>query len=418
MTSVRRNVAWALAGNVGYAACQWAVFVAVARLGGAADAGRLALGLAVTAPVIVLANLQLRAVQATDARGEHPFAVYAGLRLVTTAAALGAIAALALGAGYRGATLGVILACGLAKAFETLADVVFGLLQQAEDLRRIALSMLGKGVASVAAVACVLAATGSLVAAIAAMALAWGAWLAVWDLRNARRIAPLRASFDGRRLTRLAWIALPLGGVSALNSLIANVPRYAVERHLGTAALGHFAGLAYLLVAATQPVLAIAAAATPRLARHFAGDRGAYRVLTVRALGASACVGAVTIVVAALAGRPFLALAYGPGWPDEAPILVWLAGAAALGFLSSALGAAITAARAFGPQLVAAALACVVCAAASEALIPRVGLVGAAWALLAGEAIRAACLALVWLAATRARTDVADVVVPWRRRAA
>jgi O-antigen/teichoic acid export membrane protein len=307
----------------------------------------------------------------------------------------------------------VILACGLAKAFETLADVVFGLLQQAEDLRRIALSMLGKGVASVAAVACVLAATGSLVAAIAAMALAWGAWLAVWDLRNARRIAPLRASFDGRRLTRLAWIALPLGGVSALNSLIANVPRYAVERHLGTAALGHFAGLAYLLVAATQPVLAIAAAATPRLARHFAGDRDAYRVLTARALGASAC-----IVVAALAGRPFLALAYGPGWPDEAPILVWLAGAAALGFLSSALGAAITAARAFGPQLVAAALACVVCAAASEALIPRVGLVGAAWALLAGEAIRAACLALVWLAATRATTDAADVVVPWRRRAA
>src|SRR5262249_9497740 len=148
MTSVRRNVAWALAGNLGYAACQWAVFVAVARLGGAADAGRLALGLALTAPVIVLANLQLRAVQATDARGEQPFAVSLGLRLVTTAAALVAIAALALGLGYRGATLGVILGCALAKSFETLSDLVFGLLQHAEDLRRVALSMLGKGIAS------------------------------------------------------------------------------------------------------------------------------------------------------------------------------------------------------------------------------------------------------------------------------
>ena len=81
MTSLRSNVAWALAGNVGYAACQWAVLVVVARLGSAADVGRLALGLALSAPVMILANLQLRAVQATDALHEHPFGIYLGLRL-------------------------------------------------------------------------------------------------------------------------------------------------------------------------------------------------------------------------------------------------------------------------------------------------------------------------------------------------
>ncbi len=50
-TSLRRNVAWALAGNLGYSACQWGVLVCIAKLGTAADVGRFALGLALTAPV-------------------------------------------------------------------------------------------------------------------------------------------------------------------------------------------------------------------------------------------------------------------------------------------------------------------------------------------------------------------------------
>ena len=42
-TSLRRNVAWALAGNLGYSACQWGVLVCIAKLGTAADVGRFAL---------------------------------------------------------------------------------------------------------------------------------------------------------------------------------------------------------------------------------------------------------------------------------------------------------------------------------------------------------------------------------------
>jgi len=393
-------------GNVGYAACQWAVLVVVARLGTSTDVGCLALGLALGAPVFILANLQLRAVQATDARHQHAFGVYLGLRLITTAAALVTIAGVVVGLGYDERTLGVVLAIALAKAFEAVSDVTFGLLQQAERLRRMALSQLGRGALTVVGVALVLDTTGSLVAAMLVMALLWGVWLAMYDLPGAARIASIRPRFTLAALRTVAWLALPLGGVSFLGSLSTNLPRYALEAHLGTAALGRFAALAYLIVATTQPVLALGAATTPRLARYFATDVVAYRALSRRSLALSAGLGATLFATVVLFGREAIAWSYGPEYAADAPLLGWLAAAAALSFLSTALGAAITAARRFPPQLAVAALACVVCGVSSQLLVPRYAMLGAAWAVLAGEAARLGCL-LVLHAGTRAAQPVA-----------
>ena len=96
-------------GNVGYAACQCAVLIVIAKLASAEAVGRFALALAVTAPLMIAASLQLRVVQATDARGDYPFAAYLGLRLAATALALVAVLAVALAAGYPREMVGLIL---------------------------------------------------------------------------------------------------------------------------------------------------------------------------------------------------------------------------------------------------------------------------------------------------------------------
>ncbi len=143
--TLRQNFSWTLAGNVVYAGCQWGMLVVLAKLGNPVMVGQFALGLAVTAPVIMFASLQLRPVQATDARREYEFGHYLGLRLVTTLLALLVIASISLTAGYRRETAMVVLAVGLAKAFESVSDVFYGLLQQAERMDRIAISMMLKG---------------------------------------------------------------------------------------------------------------------------------------------------------------------------------------------------------------------------------------------------------------------------------
>ena len=74
--SIQTNFAWSLIGNVGYAGCQWTMLVVIAKLGSAEMVGQFALALALTAPVMMFAQLQLRTLLATDARNEFQFLHY------------------------------------------------------------------------------------------------------------------------------------------------------------------------------------------------------------------------------------------------------------------------------------------------------------------------------------------------------
>jgi hypothetical protein len=85
--SLGQNFAWALAGNIIYALCQWGIIVVVARLGNPFMVGQFALGLAVATPVLMLTNLQLRVVQATDVKGVYAFGEYLGLRTLNESGA-------------------------------------------------------------------------------------------------------------------------------------------------------------------------------------------------------------------------------------------------------------------------------------------------------------------------------------------
>ena len=397
--SLRRNVAWALAGNLGYSACQWGVLVCIAKLGTAADVGQFALGLALTAPIITLTSLNLRLLQATDAREDYPFSVYLSVRIIGTLLGLAAIAAMAFGLGYRDATLYLILAVAAAKALEAVSDVVFGLLQKAENLRRVATSMLAKGVISVVAVGFVLKLSGDIVLATLALAVCWGGLLVTYDLPAAVRLASVRPTLELRSLVRLVRVSFPLGCVAGVGSLAVNVPRYAVEANLGAIALGHFTALVYLFVAASQPLLALGAAVSPRLARHFVTDLGAYRRLTFRTMVMAGALGLLGVAACALFGRVMLSVAYAPEYAEHTLVLVWLAVATAVSFLAQALSYAVTAARRLPEQLPIAILSLAVCAVASYFLVPLYGLVGAAWAVLATEATRLACLGGVYAAA-------------------
>ncbi|HEX6558130.1 MAG TPA: hypothetical protein VF021_01675, partial [Longimicrobiales bacterium] len=75
------NASASLAGNVIYALCQAGLLVALTHLSRPAMVGQFAMGLAVTGPILLLASLQLRSVQVTDAAERHHFSEYLALRL-------------------------------------------------------------------------------------------------------------------------------------------------------------------------------------------------------------------------------------------------------------------------------------------------------------------------------------------------
>ena len=390
-------------GNVVYAACQWGVLTVFAKLGTPEMVGQFALGLAVTAPVIMFANLHLRAVQATDAEHRYRFGDYLALRLITTSLALLTITGICFLAGFREETALVILMVGLAKAVESVSDVFYGLLQQHERMDRIAKSRLIKGPLSLIALGLAVYLTGSVVWGVAGLTLAWTLILAGYDVRNGAwvlaspqtlsglkalggvRLAPeLRPHWSINRLGGLTRLALPLGFVILISSLLPNVPRYFVQGYLGVRDLGIFAAMAYVIVAGSTVVDALGQSASPRLAKYHAqGLTEAFNVLLFKLLGIGALLGVVGVAVATVAGSEVLTILYGPEYAAHGGVFVCLMVAAGIQYVASFLGYGMTAARYFKAQMPLSVGTAAVMVIACMTFVPYAGLFGAALAMVA-----------------------------------
>jgi len=405
--ALRENLGWTIAGNLLYAGCQWGMLVLIARLGTPAMVGDFAFALALAAPVLVLAMLNLRAAQATDQRGEYAFADYVHLRVVCLAAAGTVLAAILIAGRFGRATVWTVVLVAAAKACDALSDVVYGLLQQREWMKRIAISRVLQGLLQLAALGLALAATGSLIAATAAMAAASLAVTVLYDVASVRAVGrrepgaarPLSvlARPDRRALVRLLGLSLPLGLAAALDSFNASVPRYALDAGVGREALGYYAALAYFLIGQGTIVTAVADVARPRLARAHGAASEEFLGLTARlAIAAGGCAVAGVVLAYAL-GADLLRLLYGESYAAQTRLLVWIMVAAIPWNLSGIVTTAIGAARHFRAVLLCFVAMTVVTAVASAALVPANGALGAAWALGLGMVARLAVgSAILW----------------------
>jgi len=399
--SLRANFSWTFVGNVVYAGCQWGMLVVLAKLGSPEMVGQFALGLAITAPVMLFAGLKMRYVQATDAKWEYVFGDYLGLRLITTVLALLVIAGIVLVSGYRRETALVILAVGTAKAFEAISDAFYGLLQQRERMDRIAKSLMIKGPLSLVALSVGIYLTGSVFWGAVGLVVAWALILAGYDVRSGAMIlkalprpggpapdkgdqkARLRPRWEMRTLARLAWLVLPLGVVVALGSLTSSIPRYFIERYQGEYALGIFAAMAYLMTAGNTVVIALGQSATSRLAQYYAAGKGlAFRTLLLKLVGIGALLGAAGVLVAVVAGREILTLLYRPEYAAHHDVFVKLMVAAGIFYVAFFLDYAMTAARYFQVQLPLSAAVMGTMTLACLLLIPSDGLSGVATAVI------------------------------------
>ncbi|OBQ34807.1 MAG: polysaccharide biosynthesis protein [Anabaena sp. CRKS33] len=403
--TLRRNFSWTFIGNLIYSACQWGMLVVLAKLGNPEMVGTFTLGLAVTAPVMMFSNLQLRDIQTTDAKNHYLFNDYLGLRLITTGLALPIILWITLATGYKGETAIVIILIGFAKGLESISDVFYGLLQKHEKMDRMAISVMMKGPLSLLMLSIGTYISGSIVWGVLGLVIAWACILLIWDIPSYRWLinkftseGEIPDSLEGKTakprwqlgtIRKLIWLSLPLGLVMMLISLNANIPRYFLEHSLGKKELGVFAALAYLIVAGNMVVSALGSAARPRLAKYYAGANvSAYQKLLFQLVAIACLLGLSGILVAWVAGGQILTIVYQPEYAKYTELLIWLMVTAGIGYVSSFLGEGMTAARYFRTQIPLFIIVTSTSAIASCWFIPRNGLKGAAIALMIAEIVR------------------------------
>src|SRR5262249_53866671 len=237
------SAAWLVGSNLLYSVCQWATVVALAKIGPAHSLGHFGLALAVVTPVVVLSNLSLRSYQATDLHQRYPFAEYMRLRVATNAVAAVVIGVVALVAAAT-EVLPIIAPLAIAKLAEATSETCYGLAQQRERMRLVAIARAVRGVLGLAALVAVVALGGSRAAGPWALAAAWSGFLLVVELPVVGTLETPFARPDVMRLLHLARECSSLGILNGLIALNQNVPRYLLQATHGAAAVGYYTALA------------------------------------------------------------------------------------------------------------------------------------------------------------------------------
>ena len=417
--SLRRNFSWTLAGSIVSAACQWGMLVLLAKLGTPAVVGRFSLALAITAPPIVFATLNMRTIQATDARRRYELAHYMALRVCALSLAVFYLVLVVMFTRAFFTSAVVILMVAVAKVFDALSDVVYGLLQQRERMDRIAFSRIIQGTLQVSALGSVYWLTRNLPLAAVALAVASGLVTVFYDIPSAiwagdqtrpqlrvpsgntskrvtwEQFSPLMPRWDRIPLLALARLSLPLGMVAIFGALSTNIPRYYIAHDLGEHDLGLFSGMAYLVAAIGMIYGAMLQSAMPRLSVAYQEDGRRFGRLMRRLMVAALANGLAGLLIAILCGGKLLTLFYRAEYAAHPSVLIWLTVYLTMFMLSSALTAGLSAAQRFDVQPFVIFGQALVTALGCMWFIPKFGLLGAVFGMIAGFVVCLVCFSLL-----------------------
>ena len=388
--SLRRNFSWTILGNAMFAACLWGILVVLTKLGSPDIVGRFALGSAIATPFFMFANLQLRAVLATDATEAYEFRDYLGVRLLFLPGAL-LLALVVASLGYNREQFFVISMFALVRFAESLSDIFYGFAQKNERMDLVARSLWLRGFAALVLFGGTFYLTGNLIFSLAAQAGGWGLTVLFFDLPHLRDLirdsgeTTLRPRWNRKTVREIVWMALPLGFVMLLVTLRNTIPRTFLESYFGEEELGIFSALSYLVIAGSTVILALSQSSLARLARYYSEGRREQFLATIqKILLVAAAIGAGGVLVAALVGKPLLGLLYSPEYAEHNRLFVLIMVAGGVTYVGSLMGSPVMAMRFYRDILWVYLGNITFLGLLAWYLIPRFGMYGAAWAMLGG----------------------------------
>jgi O-antigen/teichoic acid export membrane protein len=390
MTKLLGDFTWTLMGNGIFAACQWGIIIILAKLVTAVAVGQYSLGQAILAPTLMLAAFQLRSVIASDLNNQFATREYFGFRLITLAIGLFLALLIAFSTTRSTFQIKVVAIVGLIQAAELASDTLYGFHQRRGNLVRPAISMALKGPIGLVALSLGLLWTHSVLVGLGGLLTTRAALLVLYDLRGALGHSKVGSRyFCLPRHLQLFKVVFFIGLMTMLIALIGMMPRYFVEFYYGSRELGVYGAISSLISIGLMPVGALGMAAFVPLARAFSNglSHDFLKILTVL-LGLSLAIGVGGMTLAYLGGSQILTFLFRAEYAAYTQLFQWIMVIGAVTFLTASLGASLTAARIFRPQVILLAIVAATEAVSCWALVPRLGLMGAVWGCLCATMVQ------------------------------
>lgn len=403
--SLKKNFSWNFIGNLIYSVTQWALIVVITRLGGVEMVGFFSLGLAITGPIMMFTNLQLRTVQATSNERKYDLNDYLGVRIFTDVVFIITLFLILLLGNYDSFAEKIIWIIAISKIIESLSDVFFGYFQQKERMEFIAKSQITKGVLTIIIVSTLLFITENLFISLLGLNLVWLSVLFFYDLKNIRKFnIKFNCKFNIKRVRSIIKLSLPLGIVVLIVSLNTNLPRILVEKLLDIKALGIFASISYFVLVGSQFVNSIGNAMLPRLATFYRKrELGAFRKHLYFLVGISIVIGGLAIAVSIFIGDYVLIYIYGSEFYGYQRLLILLMVYGLFNYISYSLMIGLNAMRRFKIQPYLGVIWLIVSILSLYYFIPKYELMGAAFALITYSIIRVFSIMIALYAGIRRR---------------
>ncbi len=350
--SVLSGVAYSFTGNVLYAGSQWLISSFIVKTGGASLLGIYAICMAVIAPAIALASMNLRSVLVTDAARAFAFPDYLGLRslsaavcAILVAAILWTVPRMTPAAWCFGVSI-----C-LYRVAETIPDIIQGVFQRAGKMRLVAASLFFRAVAVVLVFA--IFSLGLKHVTISFLVLAFVSLVItfLFDVRLAGSFERVSAQLTTKTVS-LARLSLPLTIGALLGNIHVTLPRYYLNRLGQLDVIGQFAALTNVMVIGLIIAQAMGTTLSPRMADHFhRNEKAAFLRMSLGLLMADGLICCGILLMTHFFGRWLLELLYNSeiaAAADALPVFVLSLG---LSLFDSHFGVILTAMQVFRSQI-------------------------------------------------------------------
>ncbi|RYG42774.1 hypothetical protein EON79_18245 [bacterium] len=375
----------------------------IAKKGTPTEQAAYLIALAVATPICDFAFLGLRGLQNSDGKGEYSFGEYLALRLAGIATSLSVLLAWAAISQETPYAREMTLLFALRVALDAVIEIYNGLTQRLGRLDLAALSLAGRGVIGTVGFLSGLLLGYGLVGALVGQAAASLLMLIAVDAPTAARTAArseekarvgrvlengLLPAFHWDNLGRLLKLAFPLGITILLVSANSQIGRLFAAHFLSQVEFRTFGFLFTLTALVKIFIVSLGIAASTSLgSARAAADRKWFVKTANRLLGAAGALTLLTVVGAAVAGRPAVALVYRPEFAQDGFLIVLMFLAGGVACLASAQGYILTALRVLKVQVPIYGFGLLSAIALNAALMPTLGARGAAWAFLGSSLI-------------------------------
>lgn len=387
--SLRSNSIWNIFASLSYSLTQWGILIVIAKFGSPEMVGIFTLALAITAPIVLLFRFDLRSVVASDSNDDYSFDDYYSLSIISTMFFIVTTITISLFYAPNWEIVFVIIVFSLARAIESMSEVMYGQMQKHERLDLTAKSRIIKGIISLTLFLIIMAVTQNLVLATSGYFISWLIIYIIYDYPMAALFGRFSFKFTKKKLLALFLLSIPLGFAQLIGSLGSNVPRYFLEYFHDPKLLGFLGAIMYIISAGNNFVLAISAAILPKLSRHYSNyEIKDFIKLLVQFMLFILSLTSVALIIVRFVGEDILTLIYTVEYGQYGTEFFYFTVLGLIMYASQVLDSGLISTRVFKVQPYINLIALISIIISSYYFIPNHGIMGVLYSITIGQSLQ------------------------------